>query len=189
MKQQPVKIRELEAKVRANNFEEVALGYNEEEALQEANRCIQCKNPTCIDDCPVGIDIKKFIAQITEKDYRGAYLKIREKNDLPSICGRICPAEYQCRKACVFSKKGLPFASKEAINIHFLERFIGDYGINNNLEIPTQKGGKFSKFKLRLSLSGSETSNCKVNCSFSLTLIASLLTLILGARLFFKTVS
>jgi len=151
---EPVKIRELEAEVRASNFEEVALGYNEEEALLEANRCIQCKNPTCIEGCPVGIDIKKFIAQITEKDYEGAYFKIREKNDLPSICGRVCPAEYQCRKACVFNKKGLPFVSKEAINIHFLERFVGDYGINNNLEIPLQKGGEFFKFKVAIVGSG-----------------------------------
>ncbi|MFH1519075.1 MAG: NADPH-dependent glutamate synthase [Candidatus Omnitrophota bacterium] len=151
---EPVRIRELEAKVRASNFEEVALGYNEEEALLEAKRCIQCKNPTCIDGCPVEIDIKKFIAQITEKDYEGAYFKIREKNDFPSICGRVCPAEYQCRKTCVFSKKGLPFASEEAINIHFLERFVGDYGIRNNLEVPLQKKGRFSKFKVAIVGSG-----------------------------------
>lgn len=154
MKKEPVRVRDLESGVRASNFDEVVLGYNEGEALLEANRCIQCKNPTCIDGCPVGIDIKKFIAQITEKDYKGAYLKIREKNDFPSICGRICPAEYQCRKACVFNKKGLPFASKEAINIHFLERFVGDYGMNDNLEIPLQKGGNLSKFKVAIVGSG-----------------------------------
>jgi glutamate synthase (NADPH/NADH) small chain len=114
----------------------VVLGYNEEEALQEAGRCLQCKNPVCISGCPVGIDIKKFIYQTTQKDYAGAYFTIREKNDFPSICGRVCPAEYQCRKTCVLTKKGSPFAEKEAINIHFLERFIGDYGIKNNLEIP-----------------------------------------------------
>ncbi len=154
MKKEPVRVRELEAEARGGNFEEVALGYNEQEALLEANRCIQCKNPTCIDGCPVGIDIKKFIAQIIEKDYSGAYFTIREKNDFPSICGRVCPAEYQCRKVCVFSKKGLPFASKEAINIHFLERFIGDHGIKNNLEVPLQKGGDLSKFKVAVVGSG-----------------------------------
>ncbi|NQT28144.1 MAG: NADPH-dependent glutamate synthase [Candidatus Omnitrophica bacterium] len=154
MRKRPVPIRELNSENRSGNFKEVALGYNEEEALLEANRCIQCKKPTCIDGCPVGIDIKKFIAQIIEKDYCGAYLKIREKNDFPSICGRVCPAEYQCRRACVFNKKGLPFASKEAINIHFLERFAGDYGINNNLEISTQSQGKFSKFKVAIVGSG-----------------------------------
>jgi len=154
MRKEPVPIRELNSEIRASSFEEVALGYNEEEALLEAKRCIQCKNPTCIDGCPVEIDIKKFIAQIAEKDYKGAYFKIREKNDFPSICGRVCPAEYQCRKVCVFSKKDLPFASKEAINIHFLERFVGDYGIKNNLEVPLQKGGDLSKFKVAIVGSG-----------------------------------
>ena len=154
MIKEPVRVRELESGVRASNFDEVVLGYNEEEALLEANRCIQCNNPTCIEGCPVGIDIKKFIEQIIEKDYVGAYFTIREKNDFPSICGRICPAEYQCSKVCVFSKKGLPFASKEAINIHFLERFVGDYGISNNLEITSQKEGKFSKIKVAIVGSG-----------------------------------
>ena len=154
MIKEPVKVKELEAGIRASNFEEVTLGYNEEEALCEASRCIQCKNPTCIVGCPVGIDIKKFIAQIVEKNYSGAYFTIREKNDFPSICGRICPAEYQCRKACVFSKKGFPFASKGAINIHFLERFIGDYGMKNNLEVPLQEQGDLSKFKVAIVGSG-----------------------------------
>ncbi|MFH1504095.1 MAG: NADPH-dependent glutamate synthase [Candidatus Omnitrophota bacterium] len=131
MKKELIKVKELEASIRANNFEEVVLGYSEEEALKEASRCLQCKNPVCISGCPVGIDIKKFIYQITEKDYRGAYWTIREKNNFPSICGRVCPAEYQCRKACILTKKGLPFASEQAINIHFLERFIGDYGMKN----------------------------------------------------------
>ena len=132
MKREPVKVKELEPSIRANNFDEVALGYTEEEALEEALRCIQCKNPACISGCPVEIDIKKFIYQITQKDYRGAYFTIREKNNFPSICGRICPAEYQCRKVCVLSKKDLPFASKEAINIHFLERFVGDWGLSED---------------------------------------------------------
>ncbi len=131
MRKEPVKVKEVDPGLRVGNFDEVVLGYSEEDALIEANRCIQCKNPTCIAGCPVAIDIKKFIYQITQKDYTGAYFTIRERNDFPSICGRICPAEYQCRKACVFSKKGQPFASKEAINIHLLERFIGDYGIKH----------------------------------------------------------
>ena len=154
MIKEPVKVKELEAKVRSGNFEEVTLGYNEEQALCEASRCIQCKNPTCIQGCPVGIDIKKFIAQIVQKDYSGAYFTIREKNDFPSICGRVCPAEYQCRKACVFTKKGLPFASEKAINIHFLERFIGDYGIKNNLEVSIQGQDKFSEVKVAIVGSG-----------------------------------
>ena len=154
MIKEPVKVKELEAKVRSGNFEEVTLGYNEEQALCEASRCIQCKNPTCIQGCPVGINIKKFIAQIVQKDYSGAYFTIREKNDFPSICGRVCPAEYQCRKACVFTKKGLPFASEKAINIHFLERFIGDYGIKNNLEVSIQGQDKFSEVKVAIVGSG-----------------------------------
>jgi len=154
MIKEPVKVKELEAKVRSGNFEEVTLGYNEEQALCEASRCIQCKNPTCIQGCPVGINIKKFIAQIVQKDYSGAYFTIREKNDFPSICGRVCPAEYQCRKACVFTKKGFPFASEKAINIHFLERFIGDYGIKNNLEVSIQGQDKFSEVKVAIVGSG-----------------------------------
>jgi glutamate synthase (NADPH/NADH) small chain len=102
----------------------------------------------------VGIDIKKFIHEITKKDYKSAYFTIREKNDFPSMCGRVCPAEYQCRKTCVFTKKDLPFASKEAINIHFLERFVGDYGMNNKLEIPLEKNAKLAKRKVAVVGSG-----------------------------------
>lgn len=127
----PVKIKEVAAATRIGNFQEVVFGYSEEETLHEASRCLQCKNPACIAGCPVGVDIKKFIYQITQKDYQGAYLTIREKNNFPSICGRVCPAEYQCRMACVLTKKGSPYASSQAINIHFLERFIGDYGMHH----------------------------------------------------------
>jgi len=111
MKKLPVKPKEIEAASRIEGFNEVVSCYTENEALKEAARCLQCKDPKCIEGCPVGIDIKKFIFQITKKDYKGAYLTIREKNDFPSICGRVCPAEYQCRKACVLTKKGEPFAS------------------------------------------------------------------------------
>ena len=127
----PVEIKELASQERSKNFNEVVLGYTEEDVLKEAARCLQCKNPVCISGCPVEIDIKKFIYQITQKDYKGAYYTIKEKNNFPSICGRICPAEYQCRKTCVLTKKGSSFASEAAINIHFLERFIGDYGMQH----------------------------------------------------------
>lgn len=147
-------MREQDASGRSSSFDEVVLGYNEEEALSEAARCIQCKNPTCISGCPVNIDIKRFIYHITKKDYKSAYLAIREKNDFPSICGRVCPAEYQCRKACVFTKKGSPYATENAINIHFLERFIGDYGMKNNIAIPVQKNPELSKFKVAIVGSG-----------------------------------
>ncbi|MFA5096301.1 MAG: NADPH-dependent glutamate synthase [Candidatus Omnitrophota bacterium] len=154
MKKEPVKIKEAEAAIRAGNFEEVVQGYIEEEALAEAGRCLQCKNPACISGCPVGIDIKKFIERITRKDYRGAYFTIREKNNFPSLCGRVCPAEYQCRKACVLTRKGSPFASPEAINIHFLERFVGDYGMKNKLEAPAQAREDLSRFKVAVVGSG-----------------------------------
>lgn len=143
-----MKPKELEPKLRISNFSEVVFCYNEEEALAEAKRCIQCKDPKCISGCPVGIDIKKFIAQIVEKDYKGAYFTIKEKNNFPSICGRVCPAEYQCRKTCVFTKKGEPFASEKAINVHFLERFVGDYGMKHDLEVPVAKNEKLSHLKV-----------------------------------------
>lgn len=154
MKKQPIKIREVGAALRIQGFEEVVLGYSEEEAFQEAARCLQCKNPACISGCPVGVDIKTFIYQIIQKDYRAAYETIRQKNNFPSLCGRVCPAEYQCRKACVLTKKGLPFASSEAINIHFLERFVGDYGMRNSLEVNTEKDKQLSLFKVAVVGSG-----------------------------------
>jgi len=146
--------KEQEASARGANFSEVVEVYTEQEALDEAQRCIQCKNPTCISGCPVGIDIKKFLEQTVQKDYEGAYFTIREKNNFPSICGRVCPAEYQCRKTCVFTKKGEPFASEKAINVHFIERFLGDYGMKNNLEVSVQKNEALSKFKVAVIGSG-----------------------------------
>jgi glutamate synthase (NADPH/NADH) small chain len=143
MKRTTVKPRELEVTTRIAGFNEVVSGYTEREAIEEATRCLQCKDPVCIAGCPVGIDIKKFIAEIVKKDYRGAYFTIREQNNFPSICGRVCPAEYQCRKTCVMTKKGLPFASENAINIHFLERFAGDYGMKS-LRAPKLRGEAIS---------------------------------------------
>jgi len=141
---EPTKIKERPALERSATFDEVVLGYNESEVLEEASRCIQCKNPSCNTGCPVGIDIKQFIAHLTKKDYKAAYLTIKEKSSFPSICGRVCPAEYQCRKACVFTKKGSPFASERAINIHFLERFAGDFGKDQGIESPMEHNKKFS---------------------------------------------
>ncbi|MCM8792702.1 MAG: NADPH-dependent glutamate synthase [Candidatus Omnitrophica bacterium] len=156
MKKQPVKVKEKDVYARVKNFEEVVEGFSEQEAQEEASRCLQCKDPRCISGCPVGINIKKFISQITQKDYLGAYLTIREKNDFPSICGRVCPAEYQCRKSCVLTKKDALFASPEAIQIHFLERFIGDYGLKNNLwqKIPLRKDTLLNQKKVAVVGSG-----------------------------------
>jgi len=154
MSKDPIKVKEVEVDQRVRSFEEVILGYDEEAVLREARRCLQCKNPACIQGCPVGINIKKFIYQIAQKDYEGAYKTIKEKNNFPSICGRVCPAEYQCRKACVLTKKGEPFASEQAINIHFLERFVGDYGAKNNVGIPVEIDDKLSKHKVAVVGSG-----------------------------------
>lgn len=154
MKKEPIEVKEVEAAKRIQGFLEVVSGYTEEEALQEASRCIQCKTPTCISGCPVEIDIKKFIYQFVQKDFLGAYFTIREKNNFPSLCGRICPAEYQCRKTCVLTKKGLPFASPESINIHFLERFVGDYGMGKHLAVSAAKGKDLSNYKVAVVGSG-----------------------------------
>ena len=154
MRKEPVKIREKDSTLRVKDFDEVIQGFSEQEALQEAARCIQCKDPKCISGCPVGIDIKTFIGQITKKEYDNAYFTIRQKNNFPSICGRICPAEYQCCKACVFTKKTEPFASREAINIHFLERFIGDHGAWKGLQIKAIDDHKRSQIKVAVVGSG-----------------------------------
>jgi glutamate synthase (NADPH/NADH) small chain len=106
---------------RVKYFDEVATGYTEELALLEAQRCIQCKKPSCIDGCPVGVDIPAFIKLIVDKDYQGAARKIKEKNAFPAICGRVCPQESQCEKFCVMGKKNEPVA------IGRLERFVADW--------------------------------------------------------------
>lgn len=152
--------RELPVSERMGGFDEVALGYREDEALLEARRCLQCANPLCISGCPVGINIKKFIHEICRKDYKAAYLTIREKNNFASICGRVCPAEYQCRRLCVLTKKGEPFASRNAINIHFLERFAGDYGMRHGVAVAAEKKAKLSRFKVAVIGSGPAGLSC-----------------------------
>ncbi|MBU2102779.1 MAG: NADPH-dependent glutamate synthase [Candidatus Omnitrophota bacterium] len=129
MKKEPVQPKEQIVSKRIQSFDEVVSCYSEDEAIGEASRCLQCAVASCASGCPVGIDIKKFIAEVCARDYAAAYRTIRQKNNFPSMCGRVCPAEYQCRRTCVFTKKGLSFAASSAINIHFLERFIGDWGL------------------------------------------------------------
>jgi glutamate synthase (NADPH) small chain len=107
--------------VRAKNFNEVALGYDAEVAVAEASRCLGCKKEPCRDGCPVGVDIPAFISKVVEKDFDGAIAKIKEKNALPAVCGRVCPQENQCEKYCVLAKKGDP------VGIGRLERFVADY--------------------------------------------------------------
>jgi len=115
------KMPSLDPGKRVKYFDEVATGYTEELALLEAQRCIQCKKPSCIDGCPVGVDIPAFIKLIVDKDYQGAARKIKEKNAFPAICGRVCPQESQCEKFCVMGKKNEPVA------IGRLERFVADW--------------------------------------------------------------
>ena len=116
-----VPVREQDPKVRATNFNEVCLGYNEEEAVEEAKRCLNCKNARCIEGCPVNIKINEFIAQVKERDFAGAYQTISRSSALPAVCGRVCPQETQCEGRCVRGVKG------EAISIGKLERFVADW--------------------------------------------------------------
>jgi glutamate synthase (NADPH/NADH) small chain len=108
-------------KVRRRNFEEVALGYTEEQAVREAQRCLSCKKQPCVSGCPVEIDIPSFISLVSQGKFAEAGAKIREKNSLPAVCGRVCPQEDQCEKVCVLGKKWEPVA------IGRLERFVADY--------------------------------------------------------------
>ena len=117
-----VKMPEQPAGDRIKNFKEVELGLSEQQAVEESLRCLQCKKPVCIDGCPVEIDIKSFIKLIGEKEYQKALDKIREKNALPAICGRVCPQEDQCEKKCVLGIRNDPVA------IGKLERFVSDFG-------------------------------------------------------------
>ncbi len=122
---------EQDPKVRATNFGEVALGYTEEMARSEAERCLQCKNQPCVAGCPVNVQIPDFIGLIAEGQYIDAYNKIRETNGLPAICGRVCPQETQCEERCVRGIKGEP------VGIGRLERFAADFAINKGVAAPT----------------------------------------------------
>lgn len=115
-----VPVREQDPKVRATNFEEVCFGYNREEAMLEASRCLHCKNPRCVSACPVGLKIPDFIAKVVEGDIQGAAAVIAEDSSLPAVCGRVCPQETQCEGSCVLGIKGNPVA------IGKLERFVAD---------------------------------------------------------------
>ena len=118
-----------DAKVRAHNFDEVALGYDEETAVAEAERCLHCKVPQCRKGCPVSVNIPEFIAKVKERDFDGAVAKIKESNSLPAVCGRVCPQENQCEKFCILGKKG------ESVGIGRLERFVADRALEKGEKV------------------------------------------------------
>lgn len=134
--EQPDRMHKIPAKEcpveqRIHSFREVSLGYTEEEAIKEAQRCLQCKNPQCKTGCPVEINIPAFIANIAEGNFKAAAAKIAETSLLPAICGRVCPQETQCEGRCVLGKKG------DAVSIGKLERFVADYARENHININT----------------------------------------------------
>ena len=147
-----VPVREQDPKVRAHNFEEVCYGYNAEEAVEEAQRCLGCKNARCMQGCPVAIDIPAFIAKIKERDFEGAFNIISESSSLPAVCGRVCPQECQCEGKCVRGVKGAPVA------IGKLERFVADWARENGI-VP-KKAEKLNGHKVAVIGSGPAGLSC-----------------------------
>lgn len=131
--------REQDPKVRATNFEEVCYGFDAQEAMREASRCLMCKRPRCIEQCPVSIQIPRFIERVREGDMEGAYRIISEDSMLPSVCGRVCPQETQCEGACVLGVKGEP------VSIGQLERFVGDWAKEHSVETEAPAKGNGRK--------------------------------------------
>ncbi|MDK0768053.1 NADPH-dependent glutamate synthase [Clostridium perfringens] len=127
LKKKRVKSREQDPIERGKNFKEVSLGYGEEEAIEEANRCLGCKNPKCVEGCPVSVNIPSFISFIKKGDFSTSFEELSKYNALPAVCGRVCPQESQCEGKCVLGIKGEPLA------IGQLERFIADFARNNKL--------------------------------------------------------
>jgi glutamate synthase (NADPH), homotetrameric len=134
-----VPVREQDPKVRATNFEEVCYGYNKEEAMAEAERCLHCKNAKCMGGCPVSINIPDFIQAVKEGDFEKAYHIIGEDSSLPAICGRVCPQETQCEQLCIKGIKG------EAVSIGKLERFVADWALEHDIKPATAKAKKGKK--------------------------------------------
>lgn len=133
-----VPVREQDAQVRAKNFEEVCLGYNKEEAMEEASRCINCRNAQCIKGCPVAINIPGFVEQVKNGDIEAAYQIISQSSALPAVCGRVCPQESQCEGKCIRGIKGEP------VSIGKLERFVADYAREQGIK---PEGAKEKKGK------------------------------------------
>ena len=147
-----VPVREQDPKVRAANFEEVCFGYNMEEAMEEAQRCLNCKNAKCIKGCPVSIDIPGFIHQVKEGNIEEAYKVIGKSSALPAICGRVCPQESQCEGVCIRGIKGEP------VSIGKLERFVADYALEH--DIKPQGADKMNGHKVAVIGSGPSGLTC-----------------------------
>mgnify|MGYP004540465311 FL=1 len=147
-----VPVREQEPKVRATNFEEVCYGYNEEEAVAEASRCLNCKNARCVQGCPVKIDIPAFVKEVKEGNYAEAAKVIGRSSALPAVCGRVCPQESQCEGQCVRGIKG------EAVSIGKLERFVADWSRENGV-VP-EKSEKTNGIKVAVIGSGPSGLTC-----------------------------
>ena len=130
IKKEAIEMPKQEPKARVKNFSEVALGYNEEQALEEATRCLQCVKPQCVSGCPVEVPIPEFIKCIKEKNYAEGITTIKTKNALPAVCGRVCPQEEQCQVKCVLGKIGEP------VSIGRLERFLADWERDNGFQLP-----------------------------------------------------
>lgn len=137
MKRTPIKVQDPE--VRKANFEEVCLGYTEEEAVQEASRCLNCKNPMCVTECPVTIGIPEFIQYVKAGDFEKAAKVIAKQSSLPAVCGRVCPQETQCEGKCILGIKGEPVA------IGKLERFVADWSRENNIDLSETSSKKGKK--------------------------------------------
>ncbi|SCK01933.1 Glutamate synthase [NADPH] small chain [uncultured Clostridium sp.] len=137
MKRTPVT--EQEPKLRAKNFDEVCLGYDQERAIKEANRCLGCKNPKCVEGCPVSIDIPGFIAEVKSGDFEAAAKDIAKYSALPAVCGRVCPQETQCEGKCVLGIKGEPVA------IGKLEKFTADWARANDVDLTNKEEEKGKK--------------------------------------------
>ena len=133
-----VPVREQEPEVRAKNFEEVCLGYDEKEAVEESNRCLNCKNAQCVKGCPVSIDIPGFISEVKNENFEKAYEIISESSALPAVCGRVCPQESQCEGKCIRGIKGEP------VSIGKLERFTADWARKNGIvpKAPENRNGR-----------------------------------------------
>ncbi len=133
-----IPVREQDPKVRAGNFDEVCLGYNKEEAMDEATRCLNCKNPRCVEGCPVSINIPAFISEVKNGNFEEAAKIIAKSSALPAVCGRVCPQESQCEGVCVRGIKG------DSVSIGKLERFVADWARENNIKptVDVPKKGK-----------------------------------------------